>query len=70
MKPLILWARDKHPAPYVLRIRSRSDDCVDGMVKIDDLWQAFSFDERALQIRIGEGETARIITINEWGWEQ
>lgn len=70
MKPLILWARDKHPAPYLLRIRERSDGCVEGVVKIDGLWQPFRFDEDRRQIRIGEGEEARLVTINEWGWEQ
>lgn len=70
MKPLILWARDKHPTPYVLRIRERSDGRVEGMVKIEGVWMPFSFDERSLEIRIGEGDEARLVTINEWGWEQ
>jgi hypothetical protein len=70
MKPLILWARDKHPAPYVLRIRERSHGWVEGTVKIDGVWKPFSFDERALEIRIGLDEEASVITIDEWGWEQ
>lgn len=68
MKPLILWARDKHPLPYVLRIRERGDGQVQGTVKIDGVWQPFCFDERTLEIRIGE--EGRVVTLNEWGWEQ
>jgi hypothetical protein len=70
MKPLILWARDKHPDPYLLRIGERNDAVVAGSVKIDDAWHPFSYDRQTLTITVGEGETARIVRVNEWGWEQ
>lgn len=70
MKPLILWARDKHPTPYVLRISARSDGQVAGAVKIDGRWQPFVFDAQTLEITIGQGDEAHVVTINEWGWER
>lgn len=70
MKPLVLWARDKHPAPYVLRISERLEDELKGAVKIDGIWLPFSFDQRKLEIKIGTEPEARLVTINEWGWEQ
>lgn len=70
MKPLILWARDKHPHPYVLRISERAENEVKGAVKIDGAWLPFRFDQSRMQIRIGADEDARVVTINEWGWEQ
>lgn len=70
MKPLVLWARDKHPVPYALRIREHRDGRVQGAVKIDGVWQPFSFDERTLELRIGAGDEVRVVTIDEWGWER
>ncbi len=70
MKPLILWARNQYPQPYVLRIGERDATTVAGMVKIADVWRPFRFDSQALEIRIGEGEEARRVRIDEWGWEQ
>ena len=70
MKPLILWARDKHPVPYQLRIGVKTDDTVTGSIKIDDRWLPFCFDRRDLVITVGEGAETRNVQINEWGWEQ
>jgi hypothetical protein len=70
MKPLILWARDKHPAPYQLRIGAKTDDTVTGAVKIADQWLPFCFDRQNLVITVGEGVEQRTVQINEWGWEQ
>ncbi len=70
MKPLILWARDKHPAPYSLRIGAKTDDMIMGLVQIGSAWIPFSFDRQRLVITLGEGAEQRDIQINEWGWEQ
>lgn len=70
MKPLILWARDKYPVPYQLRIGAKTDDTVSGSVKIDDRWLPFCFDRSDLVITVGEGVETRSVQINEWGWEQ
>lgn len=70
MKPLILWARNKHPEPYTLRMGKRDQKIVSGAVKIDGDWQPFVYDRVELKITVGEGGGVRIIQINEWGWEQ
>ena len=70
MKPLILWARDHFPSPYTLRMGPRTPETVSGQVKILDAWHPFVYDRQALTITIDEGEDARVIQINEWGWEQ
>ena len=70
MKPLILWARDKHPVPYQLRIVAKNGDAVTGEVKIAGRWLPFRFDRANLVISLGEGADTRQVRINEWGWEQ
>lgn len=70
MKPLILWARNQYPQPYVLRIGERSGTIVAGTVKVAGAWRPFRFDSQTLEIRIGEGEDGRVVRIDEWGWEQ
>ena len=69
MKPLILWARAKHPEPYVLRLGPHDHERVTGLVKIGETWQPFAFERERMTITIGEGEAARRVQINEWGWE-
>ena len=70
MKPLILWARDHFPAPYTLRMGARTPETITGRVKIMETWHPFTYDRQALTITINEGEDARVVQINEWGWEQ
>ena len=70
MKPLILWARDRFPGPYTLRMGKRTPETVSGQVKIGDAWHPFTYDRQNLTITISGGEDARVIQINEWGWEQ
>ncbi len=70
MKPLILWARDHFPAPYTLRMGTRTPEIITGRVKIVETWRPFIYDRQKLTITIGEGEDARVVQINEWGWEQ
>lgn len=70
MKPLILWARDKHPEPYVLRLGPRDDHSVHGQVKINNAWYDFVYDRVAMSITIEMELETRSIRVNEWGWEQ
>ncbi|MCO6450602.1 MAG: hypothetical protein J5I90_07410 [Caldilineales bacterium] len=70
MKPLILWARDKHPEPYALRMGARDDETVRGQVRISDEWHDFVYDRKTMTITILADTENRTIQLNEWGWEQ
>jgi len=70
LKPLVMWARDQYPEPYKLRYTQRTDQEARGLVLIDGQWIPFIYDREKLVITLGEGENARAIQINEWGWEQ
>ena len=70
MKALVMWARDHYPEPYSLNIRSRTPETIAGFVKMGGEWRPFSYDRKTRVITVGEGEDARRIVINEWGWEQ
>jgi len=70
LKPLVMWARDQYPEPYKLRYTQRTETEARGLVLIDGQWVPFVYDRERLLITLGEGEDARVIQINEWGWEQ
>lgn len=70
LKPLVMWARDQYPEPYKLRYAHRTATEARGLVFIAGDWIPFVYDREKLVITLGEGEDARVIRINEWGWEQ
>ena len=70
LKPLVMWARDQYPEPYKLRYTQRTETEARGLVLIDGQWIPFVYDRQNLVITLGEGEDARVIQINEWGWEK
>jgi len=70
LKPLVMWARDQYPEPYKLRYTQRTAIEARGLVLINGQWIAFIYDRKNLVITLGEGEDARVIQINKWGWEQ
>jgi hypothetical protein len=69
LKPLVMWARDQYPEPYKLRYTQRTPTEARGRILIDGDWVPFVYDRDNLVITLGEGEDARVIRINEWGWE-
>ena len=70
LKPLVMWARDQYPEPYKLRYTQRTATEARGLVFIDGQWIPFVYDREKRIITLGEGENARAIQLNEWGWEQ
>jgi len=70
LKPLVMWARDQYPEPYKLRYTQRTDSEARGFVLIDEQWVPFVYDREHRVIILGEGEDARSIRINQWGWEE
>ncbi len=70
LKPLVMWARDQFPQPYKLRYTTKNQIEVRGLVKIQDQWVPFVYDRQHRVITLGEGENARTIRINQWGWEE
>ena len=70
LKPLVMWARDQYPEPYKLRYTQRTETEARGLALIDGQWTPFVYDRENLVITLGEGEDARVIHINEWGWEK
>ncbi len=70
LKPLVMWARDQYPEPYKLRYTQRTPAEARGLVLIDGQWLPFVYHRENLTITLGEGKDARVIRINEWGWEQ
>ncbi len=70
LKPLVMWARDQYPQPYKLRYTYRTDEAAGGKVLIGDEWTPFTYQRRTRVLTLGEGETARVIHLNKWGWEQ
>jgi len=69
LKPLVMWARDQYPEPYKLRYTHRTPTEARGRIFVDGDWVPFSYDRENRVITLGEGEDARVIRINEWGWE-
>jgi hypothetical protein len=69
MKPLILWARNRYPQPYGLRLLQREGERLVGMVRIDQEWLPFVYDGQRREITLGEGPASRRIRLNEWGQE-
>ena len=65
-----MWARDQYPQPYKLRYTAKNQDEARGLVKIQDQWVPFVYDRKKRIITLGEGEDARTIRINQWGWEE
>ncbi len=65
-----MWARDQYPEPYRIRYTQRTQTEARGLVLIDDQWIPFHYDREQRIITLGEGDDARTIRINEWGWEQ
>ncbi|HID33460.1 MAG TPA: hypothetical protein EYP25_02635 [Anaerolineae bacterium] len=70
LKPLVMWARDQYPEPYKLRYTQRTPTEARGFVLIDGQWTRFIYDREARVITLGEGDSAQVIRINQWGWEQ
>lgn len=70
MKALVLWARDHYPESYTLRIASRTPETVSGQVQIEGQWLPFRYDRAQQQITLITDDGPRLITINQWGWEQ
>jgi len=70
LKPLIMWARDQYPEPYRIRYTQRTPTEARGLVLIAGEWLPFVYDREQRIIILGEGDEAREIRINEWGWEQ
>jgi hypothetical protein len=70
MKPLVLWARNQYPEPYTLRLRERTPTTITGLVKIDEAWFPFRYERASRTLLVGEGEEAKEIRLNQWGWEQ
>ncbi len=70
LKPLVMWARDQYPEPYKLRYTQRTPTHARGFVWIQGQWVPFVYDREHRIITLGEGEDAREIRINAWGWEE
>ncbi len=66
MRPLIFWARDRRAT---LRLSSRSSTAVSGHITIDAQPAPFHFNPQTLVLTLGEGESLRVIQLNEYGWE-
>lgn len=66
MKPLVLWCR-WHDA--TLRLHGRDEDYLWGELVFPERVQPFRFHRRKWELRVGEGEEARRIRLDEMGVE-
>jgi hypothetical protein len=66
MKPLVNWCR-WHEAR--LRLHGRSETAVWGELAFATANQPFHFDLKSWVLRLGEGETARQVQLDEMGVE-
>jgi hypothetical protein len=67
MRPLILWARD-HTG--TLRLAEHTAAKVSGQFVQADRITPFQFDLQTRRLTLGVGASARIIQLNEHGWEE
>jgi len=65
-----MWARDQYPEPYKLRYTQRTPETASGLLLIRGQWTPFVYERATRVIHLGQGDAARDIQINEWGWEQ